>query len=114
MLFKELHFQLIKVSRKCQLISRNETFSNEWITLSFLLIWTSYLQPEMISKFSNILLSFIQADSSLVVDVFCARTLNFNIKSEPSSKYIDLHPRRKLHLQFNIQNWLNTTETSTK
>ena len=80
----------------------------EWMDyLSSLLIYPSYLLPEMISKFSNILLSFIQAESSLVGDVFCARTLNINFKSVPCSKYLHLHPWRKFHLQFNIQGRLN-------
>ena len=61
----------------------------------------------MISKFSNILLSFIQAESSLIVDVFSSRTLNINFKSVRNSKNLHLHPRRKLHLQFNIQSRLN-------
>ena len=76
-------------------------------TLSSLLIYPWYLLPEMISKFSNILLSCIQAESSLVGDVFCARTLNINFKSVPISKYLHLHSWRKLYLQFNIQSGLN-------
>ena len=76
-------------------------------TLSSLLIYPWYLLPELISKFSNILLSFIQAESSLVGDVFCARTLNINFKPVPNSKYLHLHSWRKLYLQFNIQSGLN-------